>query len=124
MRYKKPKAIITPATIAMASMRASDAIDEMYNKANRAYRDSEREHRKQASMCPYCWYIRRSYMSTHPCGMRECGLCAGHIVESRVLCDACAKQYALCVWCGGDMQMDDRRSRNLPPENHGRQANK
>lgn len=73
--------------------------------------DDEREERLKQQKCKFCYY--RSGLAGQAFTNWQCGLCdyEGQNANTDVpaLCIVCAEAHGLCVKCGGDLEMKQRR---------------
>lgn len=80
--------------------------------SERALTDPEHDRRLDRPFCVRCHYEPRlggAACTTRPCAL--CGVDQGYgSTNTDILCQACAKQHALCRHCGGDIGADTERT--------------
>ena len=78
--------------------------------------DAEKKDRHAEQECVLCW--KASAMAGAAMTSRQCGLCDEMLRCSNtnvdLLCVSCAKKANLCKHCGADIDLKNRRKRNLP----------
>lgn len=77
--------------------------------------DTDRVARLKALRCKMCFYVKSGI-----CGQafteRQCGLCDEMLLSGNtnvnVLCYSCGKDNGLCVECGADVELRERRRKH------------
>ena len=63
-------------------------------------------------MCKSCYYLC-SHIGGCAMTIKPCGICGNEVTYSStntgVLCKECATKHHLCAYCGGDLDMKQRR---------------
>jgi hypothetical protein len=75
--------------------------------------DGEKKKRLESVQCKFCFYMRTdriggASMTTRPCGICDDEMQFGSTCTDKI-CKKCAKEYDLCKYCGGDLEMRIRR---------------
>lgn len=104
---------MTAATMARATLRATEKIQSVLDYAQQLETDPRREERLAKQFCKACFYgpprVAGAAMTTQPC------MCCGEdqqygSTNTDVLCLDCAKAHDLCKHCGGDLALQlDRK---------------
>lgn len=84
------------------------------DNAERAYTDADRKGREAHQRCRWCHYARRGRLALQAFTEWTCIACdvvQPHHPNSEhpKVCMPCAASLGLCVECGGDVEMRDRR---------------
>lgn len=107
------RVVLTAYAARWATGSAKRIVNEAISAAERCKKDADREKRLGALECPSCFYIRSSRVGGASMTTWYCGVCAeeglhGSTAVPRV-CRRCAEKHSLCVQCGGDLNMRERR---------------
>lgn len=93
-------------------MFATGCSREMAESAEAMVADSDRAKRLAKQQCPPCFYLRHriggAAMTSKPCGVCGEEMMFGSTATGQV-CMACAKDLDLCEYCGGTIDLRDRR---------------
>lgn len=96
--------------------RQRDYIDHIVARYNQLTLDPNRKERMAAQQCVVCWKAGR--IGGAACTSRQCGLCDTTLHSGStnidVLCHECARRAKLCRHCGADLELKNRRTRDLP----------
>ena len=104
----RPARKIDIVSMTSATNLSRHAMDETIKAAMNLDGDPEREKRRVAHLCRWCFYrgprIGGAAMTSQPCGL--CGK-VQHFGSTATddLCDGCAKEHDLCKRCGGDGEL-------------------
>lgn len=93
-------------------LRATDRAQEAARIYAECTNDPRRPERLEVQECRVCFYAR-SRIGGATCSEAPCGLCGKMLYSGNtcvdVLCKDCARDKRLCVLCGGDVEMKNRR---------------
>ncbi len=95
---------------------AKQRVDSTIKLSEKLKTDPDKNTRKEKQQCQTCYYISGriggSAMTTV-----ECGVCDDIMMFSNTcvdtVCPKCAKKHNLCVHCGGDIDMVQRRKQRF-----------
>lgn len=80
-------------------------------------KDPQRAERLAATLCHSCFY-NQSRIGGASCTSEQCAFCDTVLHSGNtnvdVMCQECAKKTGLCRHCGCDMDLKNRRNRELP----------
>ncbi len=80
-------------------------------------KDRDKKQRLEAQLCPMCHYQGRM-LACQAVTERQCAFCETMIRSGNsnvdVLCPTCARTAQLCKRCGCDIDLKNRRKRELP----------
>lgn len=111
---KIPKGNLNRANVAMATGRAKRHVEDVLESAKKLSQDSEKKERLQESLCPCCYYLRKARMGGARITHKDCAECEREMVFSStatdLLCIDCAKENKLCLRCGADLELKERRN--------------
>ena len=91
-------------------------IDHIVARYNQLTLDLDRKERMAAQQCVVCWKAGRiggAAFTTRQCGLCDTTLHSGS-TNIDVLCPECARRAKLCRHCGADLELKNRRARDLP----------
>jgi hypothetical protein len=75
--------------------------------------DHEADKRRQERECLYCFYLHRARMAGQAFTGWECLSCGAGGMHSNTAvphyCDVCADKMRICVRCGADQELEDRK---------------
>ena len=113
---KARKRNIDNATVMDATHWAQERVKGVEKHHLQFQTDPEKVKRVEAQECMVCYYytgrIGGSAMTTAECGLCETTKTFGNTCVD-VLCEECAKKHNLCIHCGGDMDMKQRRKQRF-----------
>lgn len=93
-----------------------DYIAHVVARYNQLTLDPDRKERIAQQQCVVCW--KTSRIGGAACTSRQCGLCDTTLHSGStnidVLCHECARRAKLCRHCGADLELKNRRTRDLP----------
>jgi hypothetical protein len=76
--------------------------------------DVHRERRLKARECPWCFYFRRGMLAGQAFTSWACSFCLKEDVHANTahpyLCTDCSDKLGLCVTCGADLDLKQRRT--------------
>lgn len=92
---------------------ATARVQDMVASARGMLEDGERAERLRKQKCVACYYwnknrIGGAAITTRPCGICEVEMTFGNTCTD-VLCEKCARKHRVCLQCGADMELKDRR---------------
>lgn len=83
--------------------------EEVVKSARALETDPERDSRREAQLCPCCFYVRSPRIGGAAITQQPCGLCESvetyASTATDVLCLECAKAHDLCKRCGADLEL-------------------
>ena len=95
-----------------STYRANYRKKSILEQAEQLTNDPEKEKRMEKHQCPICFYVS-GRPGGSACSSRTCAFCEKELSSGNtcvdVLCIDCAKNYNLCVYCGGDVHLKSRR---------------
>lgn len=108
-RAKRP---VSTASITRRNEQNKGFIDEIEQRAFKLVNDPEKSDRLSKQLCKVCYYTSR--MSGQACTSTNCGICDAEVrsgnTDVNVICSTCAKNHGLCVRCGCDIELKNRRN--------------
>lgn len=110
---------INSSSVYLATDLAKRRIEAAAGRSSAALIDSERDDRRAAGLCPFCYYYAIERIGGAAITRQACGTCGEVMVfgstRTDALCLSCSRRYDLCKRCGGDLDMKHRRTpRDLP----------
>ncbi|MFY2658241.1 hypothetical protein ACOTC5_30030 [Achromobacter xylosoxidans] len=115
-----PAEKMIPARMRDATMDARRNVDDAIKYAETLTTDPEADKRKEARLCPVCYYRAQRYgrVGGAACTSRPCMCCGTEMhfgsTLTNVLCGTCSVQTDLCCRCGADMNLHVRASWPTP----------
>lgn len=111
MRSKK--AIITRITILNATAIRKSFAAGLVESVSRFKGDLDKKERLNKGECAACYYLGNQRIGGSSVTHKDCGICDFDMVfpstSTNVICKPCGKENGLCVHCGGDIDMKERR---------------
>ena len=108
---------IDAGSIQNATYLASSHVDGIRQRLGRFDADEKKAERLEKQQCKVCFYMA-GRLGGAAMTKAQCGLCDNVKLFSStcvdILCVDCARKAKLCVHCGGDVDMKNRRNRVLP----------
>jgi len=115
MRARKRK--VDLVSIMRANTFAKNYNDSILVKANDLTHDPDKANRLEKQLCKYCHYVNTGRIGGAVITHVECGICDTDISFSNtcvdVICPDCAEKNNLCKHCGADMELKNRRNRDI-----------
>ena len=110
----------TPTTtgIEFRNQQAKAAIRFWRSMVTKIDADEQRKERREKGVCPVCFYREGGRVGGARCTSAQCGFCDETLHSGStaidVLCQSCAVASGICRQCGADMELKNRRKRELP----------
>lgn len=108
---------IDKENVEMASYLGKKYVEATIELARAFLSDWDKAKRRNAGLCPLCYY-ESSRIGAAAITTAQCGLCDEQLLSGNtnidVLCQSCALQTGLCKHCGADVNLVNRRKRELP----------
>lgn len=116
MSLRRPHHPLTPRDAqfrtSMSRRRGQEAVASVRSFES----DDKIDQRMKAMECRACFYLS-SRIGGQAFSEWTCGVCASDQMHSSTatprVCSDCAREHSLCTYCGGDLEMRERR-RNWP----------
>lgn len=104
-------------SIEYANQRAKQNIAYWRKRLKDVDEDQQREKRLAAAQCALCFY-EQSRVGGASCTSVQCAFCDKRLTSGTtnvdLMCVDCAKKAGLCCHCGCDIDLKNRRNRQLP----------
>lgn len=111
------KAVIDKVSIERANSIAINHVENYQRVADRLAKDPDKKARLEKQECKSCYYIFHSRIGGSAMTTCLCGICSTSMTFSSTavdkICKPCAKVNQLCVRCGADISLVNRRARPL-----------
>lgn len=110
---KARKGILSKSNVLMATSRGKRHVNDVLSSAKRLSTDEDRAERIKQSLCPCCFYLNKVRIGGAAMTTRECASCDKEMLFSstatNLLCLPCASENKLCMRCGADIELKERR---------------
>lgn len=97
--------------------RHKDTISYWRKRLEKIDKDPDRKKRLADCLCAICYY-EKSRIGAAVCTQVQCAYCDAMLSSGNsavdVLCKECASKTGLCRCCGADVELKNRRKRELP----------
>jgi len=103
---------MTAQSMASATFMSARRVDDLFKLAKKLEQDPERERRIAEQRCKACFYfvgMGGAAMTTQPCMSCQLDVTYGS-TNTSVMCLPCAQVGRMCRHCGGDIDMDMKRT--------------
>ena len=101
-------------SLKFATSVAQEAIERLFKNAERLKEDPLKEERLLRKKCLYCYYVVGDGIVLSGFNRKNCGICNNEMVfySSNVskYCIICSDAYNICIKCGADLDLKERRS--------------
>lgn len=108
---------IDKVSIEYANQQAKEIIAHWRRRLKHVDEDPQREKRLAAAQCALCFY-EQSRIGGAVCTSVQCAFCDKRLSSGNtcidMMCVDCAKKAGLCCHCGCDLDLKNRRNRELP----------
>lgn len=110
---KARKGVLNRGNVAQATGRGKRYVDNALLSAKKLLNDDERVERLAKSECLSCFYLFSARIGGATMTDRECAGCDKEMhfssTATNLLCLDCASINSLCVRCGADVELKERR---------------
>lgn len=114
---KRGRAKIDAYSIENANARQKSIINFYRRKLRYVDDDPQRAKRIESALCSMCYY-EQSRIGSAVCTQTQCAFCDETLYSGNacvdIMCVSCAKRAGLCRYCGCDLDLKNRRKRDLP----------
>jgi predicted RNA-binding Zn-ribbon protein involved in translation (DUF1610 family) len=108
------KGILSKGGVCAATNRGKRYARDLLDKANRFSSDADKVNRLKKCECTSCFYLIPVRIGGAAMTGRECAGCDTNMHFSStavdLLCKSCGEHNGLCVRCGADLELKERRS--------------
>lgn len=114
---KARKRIIDIVSIMQANTHAKNFNDSILESAEKINTDPEKTERLTKNLCITCYYVNAGRVGGAAMTSVDCGICDVETTFSNtcvdVICPSCATANNLCKHCGADMNLVNKRNREI-----------
>lgn len=88
-------------------------LTNLMSKVEDSIADTDRKARLEKQRCKVCYYIDTDILACQAFTHYHCTACELELIHANsninALCLDCAKKHKLCIHCGADIELGDRR---------------
>jgi predicted nucleic acid-binding Zn ribbon protein len=111
---KARKGTLNRVNVAQATGRGKRYVEQTLLSAKKLSTDEDRKERLEKSLCLSCFYLFKARIGGAAMTQRDCAGCDKEMhfssTSTDMLCLECAKFNCLCLRCGADVELKERRN--------------
>jgi len=108
------KGILSRANVAHATGKGKRYVEKALLSAKKLATDEDRKERLEQCLCLSCFYLFKERIGGAAITHRDCASCDKEMrflsTSTDLLCFTCATANRLCLRCGADLDLKERRS--------------